>query len=228
MSAALKKIMACRFQALRIAVGAIKYFYKHILDEEAHIGNIPYPRKEEHLNAFLTGSEVKRLLDLTYNLKDRLILKIVYSAGLRRGELMNLRPEDFDWKNMQIMVRQGKGKKDRLTVLAKSLQQDYHAYMKDYAPQGYLFFGSDRSIPAYGNSGRTVSCGSCKTSRYSKESIHSYTSAFVRLTPFKSQYRYCNSAETPRHWRIQSTMKYLHLNHRFNTEPRSPMDVIYK
>ena len=80
----LKENQGLSISSMRIAVGAIKYFYRHILDQEAHIGKIPYPKKEEHLNTTLTGSEVKRLLDLTYNLKDRLILKILYSAGLRR------------------------------------------------------------------------------------------------------------------------------------------------
>jgi len=180
------------------------------------------------LNAFLTGSEIKRLFDLTYNLKDRLILKIVYSAGLRRGELMNLRPEDFDWKNMQIMVRQGKGKKDRLTVLAKSLQHDYFAYMKDYAPQGYLFFGSDRSIPAYGNMLHRIMCEAAKRAGIRKKvSIHILRHSFAsHLLSLNTDI--VTVQKLLGHTRIQSTMKYMHLNHRFNTEPRSPMDVIYK
>ncbi len=68
--------------SMRIAVGAIKYFYRHILDRAALVEKIPYPKKEKHIKVILAGKEVKQLLDLTQNLKHRLILKVLYSTGL--------------------------------------------------------------------------------------------------------------------------------------------------
>jgi len=94
----LKENYGLSVSSMRIAIGAIKYFYRHILQKETLIDKIPFPKKEQRISTILTGSEVKRLLDLTIDLKHRLILKILYSAGLRRSEVMNLRCEDFDWK----------------------------------------------------------------------------------------------------------------------------------
>jgi site-specific recombinase XerD len=224
----LKENYGLSVSSMRIAVGAIKYFYRHILNLEALIGKIPYPKIEQHINTILTGSEVKRLLDLTLNLKHRLILKILYSAGLRRSEVMNLRCEDFDWKNMQLRVRQGKGKKDRLTVLARSLKSDYIAYIKDYAPEGNLFFGCNRSTPAYGNMLHRIMCEAVQRAGITKK-VHLHT---LRHS-FASHLLSINTdivtvQKLLGHVNIKTTMIYLHLSNNTNTAPRSPMDVIYK
>jgi site-specific recombinase XerD len=224
----LKEDYGLSVSSMRIAVGAIKYFYRNILNKETLIGKIPYPKKEYHINTILTGNEVKRLFDLTDNLKDRLILKILYSSGLRRSELINLRPEDFDWINMQLRVIQGKGKKDRLTVLARSLKADYMAYVKVYAPEGNLFFGSNRSIPAYGNMLHRIMFEAVQRAGIIKKVHlhtlrHSFASHLLSLnTDIVTVQKLLG------HDHIQSTMTYLHLNHRFNTTARSPMDSIYK
>jgi len=224
----LKEHYKLSVSSMRIAVGAIKYFYRNVIDQDALIGKMPFPKKEYRINTILTGSEVKRLFDLTYNLKDRLILKIIYSAGLRRSEVINLRPEDFDWKNMQIRIRQGKGKKDRLTVLARSVQSDYLAYLKEYEPKDILFFASDRSIPAYGKMIYRIMNDAVKRAGINKDvSVHTLRHSFAsHLLSLNTDI--VTVQKLLGHERIQSTMHYLHLNHRFNTEPRSPMDVIYK
>ncbi len=66
---------------------------------------------------------------------------LLYSAGLRRSELLDLKPEEIDSKRMLIKVRQAKGNKDRLTVLSKSLLGDLRTYYKLHQPTNYLFEG---------------------------------------------------------------------------------------
>lgn len=214
--------------SMRIAVGAIKYFYRHVLDRSALVGKIPYPKKELHIKVILSGSEVKRLLDLTLNLKHRLILKVLYSAGLRRSEILSLRMEDFDWKNMQLTVRQGKGKKDRQTVLAKTLKADYLAYVKQYSPVGYFFFGRNKLAPASENMLRWLMDKAVERAGITKNVHlhtlrHSFASHLLSLnTDIVTVQKLLG------HDDIRTTMAYLHLSHRPNTAPRSPMDVIYK
>jgi integrase/recombinase XerD len=214
--------------SMRIAVGAIKYFYRHILDRAALVEKIPYPKKEKHIKVILAGKEVRRLLDLTKNLKHRLILKVLYSTGLRRSEIIALRPDDFDWKNMQLIVRQGKGKKDRYTVLAHSLRADYLDYLKKYTPTGHFFYGRNKSAPASENLLRWVMLQAVERAQITKK-VHLHT---LRHS-FASHLLSINTdivtvQKLLGHDDIRTTMDYLHLNHRPNAEPRSPMDIIYK
>jgi len=214
--------------SMRIAVGAIKYFYRHVLDRNSLVEKIPYPKKEKHIKVILSGKEVKALLDLTLNLKHRLILKILYSAGLRRSELIALSPDDFDWKNMQLTVRQGKGKKDRHTVIANSLRADYFAYVKQYAPSGYLFYGRNKSLPASENLLRWAMVQAVKRAGITKK-VHLHTLRHC----FASHLLSINTdivtvQKLLGHDDIRTTMAYLHLCHRPNSAPRSPMDIIYK
>jgi site-specific recombinase XerD len=224
----LKEVNGLSAASMRIAVGAIKYFYRYVLHQESLIGKIPYPKKEQHIKVILTGREIRQLLDLTLNLKHRLILKILYSAGLRRSEILSLRKEDFDWKNMQLTIRQGKGKKDRQTVLAKSLKADYQAYEQQYAPVGHFFFGRDKSAPASENLLRWVMGQAVKRAGITKD-VHLHT---LRHS-FASHLLSINTdivtvQKLLGHDDIRTTMAYLHLSHRPNAAPRSPMDIIYK
>jgi integrase len=213
---------------MRIAVGAIKYFFCNIIDRPALVGKIPYPKKEKHIKVILSGKEVKTLLDLTLNLKHRLIFKIIYSAGLRRGELIALRTDDFDWKNMQLTVRQGKGNKDRHTVLAQSLRVDYLAYMKQYAPTKFFFYGRDISLPASENLLRWVMEQAIKRAGITKNAhLHTLRHSFAsHLLSINTDI--VTVQKLMGHEDIRTTMEYMHLGHRPNNAPRSPMDVIYK
>ncbi len=86
--------------SMRIAVCAIKYFYRHILGMTALAEKIPYPKQEKKIRTILTGAETKALFEKTTNIKHRLLLKLTYSSGLRRGEVISIQLADFDWKNM--------------------------------------------------------------------------------------------------------------------------------
>ncbi len=82
--------------SMRIAISSIKYFYRNVIGRPSLVERIPYPKKEKHIRTILTGAEMLRLFERTGNLKHRLLLKLVYSAGLRRSEVVKVRPEDFD------------------------------------------------------------------------------------------------------------------------------------
>lgn len=214
--------------SMRIAVSSIKYFFRYILGRAALVEKIPYPKKEKHSKVILSGKEVKTLLDTTHNLKHRLIFKVLYSAGLRRGELIALRADDFDWKNMQLLVRQGKGKKDRHTILAHSLRADYMAYVKEYSPTGYFFYGRNKSLPASENLLRWALGQALKRSGITKN-IHLHTLRHCFASHLLSlNTNIVTIQKLLGHEDIRNTMEYFHLNHHTNTAPRSPMDIIYR
>lgn len=80
-------------------------------------------------------------LKVTENFKHRVILMLIYSAGLRLSEAINLKLEDIDSERMQIRIKQSKGKKDRYTLLAKKTLQELRNYFKQYRPKVWLFEG---------------------------------------------------------------------------------------
>jgi site-specific recombinase XerD len=79
------------------------------------------------------------MINTCSNIKHKCIIALLYSAGLRRNELLNLKIEDIDSKRMTIWVRQGKGRKDRQTILSKQILQDLRAYYLSSKPKLYLF-----------------------------------------------------------------------------------------
>ena len=80
-------------------------------------------------------------MEKTNNLKHRCIVGLLYSAGLRRGEVLKLKPDDIDSKRMVIKVRSGKGNKDRYTILSEKLLKDLRQYYREWRPKTYLFEG---------------------------------------------------------------------------------------
>jgi site-specific recombinase XerD len=103
---------------------------------------IERPIKEERLPEVLSKEDINRMIMATRNIKHRVIIGLLYSAGLRRSELLRLEPKDIDSERMLIRVRQGKGKKDRTTLLGKKILKELRLYYKVYRPEKYLFEGS--------------------------------------------------------------------------------------
>jgi len=94
----------------------LKFFYETTLQREWNRKNLPRLKEHKKLPAILSQKEVQSLLDATENLKHRCMLMTVYSLGLRVSEVAKLKITDIDSKNMQIFIREGKGKKDRYSL----------------------------------------------------------------------------------------------------------------
>ena len=103
--------------------------------------SIDRPFKETRLPKVLSQEEISNIINATTNIKHKCILSLLYSSGLRRQELLNLRIEDIDSKRMMIKVRQGKGHKDRYTILSQKVLDDLRIYVKEWRPKLYLFEG---------------------------------------------------------------------------------------
>ena len=123
------------------SINSIKFYYEIVLGMPNRFYEIERPRKERKLPIVLSKDEVRALIDATNNIKHRCILSLLYSAGLRRSELLNLKPKDIDSKRMLVRVNDAKGNKDRYTLLANSVLADLRTYYLEYRPQNYLFEG---------------------------------------------------------------------------------------
>ena len=129
--------------ALNQAVNAIKFYYEVVLDMPNRFYDIERPRPEQKLPKVLAKEEVMALIDKTNNIKHRCIVELLYSAGLRRSELVNLKIGDIDSKRMAIRVEGAKGNKDRYTLLSARLLADLREYFTKWRPKRYLFEGSE-------------------------------------------------------------------------------------
>ncbi len=132
---------------VNIAYSALKFFYVNTLHRDWRVDKIPRPKKEKKLPVVLSPSEVKRIFDAVGDLKHRVILMTIYSAGLRVSEVAHLKVTDIDSQRMQIRVDQGKGKKDRYTLLSETLLKDLREYWSVNRPQTWLFPGGKKGHP---------------------------------------------------------------------------------
>lgn len=126
---------------INLSINSIKFYYEVVMGMPNRFYAIDRPRKQQKLPKVLSKEEVFLIIQNTNNLKHKCIISLLYSAGLRRSELLNLKLNDIDGKRMLITVNGAKGNKDRMTVLSPTLLADLRAYFKEYRPKEYLFEG---------------------------------------------------------------------------------------
>ena len=124
----------------------IKMFYEKILQRDTGSVIPPRPRQKQ-LSIVLSQDEVYKLIDSCTNLKHRTLLLGTYSAGLRVSEVVALKPVHIERNRMMIRVEQGKGRKDRYTILSPRFLSALETYWREYRPEKYLFFGADKAKP---------------------------------------------------------------------------------
>ncbi len=137
------------WSTLNVAVSALRFFYHLTLKRprsEVDL-TIPRPRSGHRLPIALDTQEVQALFEVTTNLKHRALLMTVYSAGLRVSEVVALKPSHIDSSRQQIRVEQGKGRKDRYTLLSPRLLTELKAYWLHYLPGLWLFPGQSKNKP---------------------------------------------------------------------------------
>ncbi|MDW7659880.1 MAG: site-specific integrase [Bacillota bacterium] len=118
---------------------AIRFFFETTLNRPWNMKHIPRVKCPSKLPIALSPDQVQKIIKSTNNLKHKTMLVTCYSAGLRVGELMNLKPTDIFSDSMQIRVRNGKGAKERYTVLSKANLDLLRTYFKRYRPHEFLF-----------------------------------------------------------------------------------------
>ena len=123
------------------SINAIKFYYEKVLGESKKFYYLDRPKREKILPEVLSKQEVKLMIEKTENIKHKCLIMLIYSAGLRVSEAINIKVEDIDSKRGVIKIIQGKGKKDRISLLSKELLINLREYYKLYRPKKYLFNG---------------------------------------------------------------------------------------
>lgn len=125
-------------------VSAIKLYFATIQEKKIEIEKIHRPKREKLLPNVLSKEEIKSILEAHSNIKHKAMLSLIYSCGLRRSELLHLKTTDIDSKRNIVIIRQAKGKKDRITPLSPKILALLREYYSIYKPIHFLFEGSQK------------------------------------------------------------------------------------
>ncbi len=120
-------------------LNALKFYYEKVLMRETFFFEIPRPKKNSALPKVLSTKEIKRLFEVTSNLKHLMILKMGYGLGLRVSEITNLKIANIDSNRMIVHIQGAKGKKDRYVPLPFTILDELRIYYKQFKPKVYLF-----------------------------------------------------------------------------------------
>lgn len=123
---------------INIAHTALRFYFENILHRSFFV-NVPRAKKAKKLPIILSKQELNRMIQVTDNLKHKLMIQILYSSGLRVSELSNLQISDIDLSRKILTVKDGKGRKDRITIITQTVIANISKYLSTYKPAVYLF-----------------------------------------------------------------------------------------
>lgn len=128
-------------------VNAIKLFFVTILKTKIDVDKIHRPKRAKVLPNVLSKEEVKLILNAHSNIKHKMMLSLIYSCGLRCGELLALEPVHIDSKRNLVLLKNAKGKKDRIAPLSPKILEMLREYYIAFKPTKYLFEGQISGQP---------------------------------------------------------------------------------
>jgi integrase/recombinase XerD len=208
------------------AYSAMKFFYETTLGRVWNATRIPRSKLRKKLPVVLSMQEVQSLLDCVENLKHRAILTTIYSGGLRLGEAIKLKPSDIDAERMTILVRQGKGNKDRYTVLGEKTLELLRRYYKAYRPTEWLFPSKDPAQPLSGSSVQRVFKKALhKAGIRKKASVHTLRHSFATHL-LESGTDLYHIQHLLGHTTAKTTSVYLHITGKDLAKVKSPIDLL--
>ena len=204
----------CSPGTVNINSSAIRFFFAVTLNRTLNYLQIPRMKKSKTLPVILSREEVNTLISHCNNTKHKALLLLAYGSGLRVSEIISLKVNDIDSKNMRVFVYEGKGKKDRYTLLSESTIYTLRDYWRKYrpkSPEGWLFPGSKNvGHITCTNVSFALDTALNKASIDKSVSIHTLRHCFATHL-LEDGYSLLQIKELLGHYSIQSTTIYLHL-----------------
>lgn len=218
-----KKQKGYGYSSMKQMVASLRFLYIEVLKKEIDFDFNIGMKKPSRIPVVLSVQEVERFLKSFNNLKHKAIFTLLYSAGLRIGELLNLKIRDIDSDRMQIRIHQGKGQKDRYSLLSPKVLLLLREYVSDFKPKDYLFEGQ---------SGGKYSASSIQTLMRKHKKICNITK---KATPHTLRHSFAthlldNGTDTRfiqellGHKHISTTQMYTHVSSRSLNDVKSPIE----
>jgi site-specific recombinase XerD len=214
------------WRTIKIYVAGLRWYYQHIAEDVRLAQQIPYPKEKPSLPQVLSREELTLIFDSCLNAKHRVMFRLLYSSGLRRGEILRLKVTDLMTKDgkCQLRINQGKGGKDRFTVLSKKVLTELREYYLGYRPKVFLFNGRLKGTPMSAGGLRHALNAAIKRAGIQKEvNLHILRHCFAShaleegINLKTLQYLMGHSS-------VQTTMVYLHISEVPLTRAFSPLD----
>jgi site-specific recombinase XerD len=211
--------------SMNLAISALKFFYHETLKKNIVLEQ-RRPRHEKRLPAILSGAEINRLLDLEKNPKHRLLLMLTYSSGLRVSEVVALKKEHIDTGRKTVLIRAGKGRKDRYTLLSERAAKFVEEYCGIYNIEGWLFPGIPARRHLSVRSAQNIFDKALDAAGIAKDvSIHNLRHTFAtHLLESGTDIKYIQ--ELLGHASLKTTQRYAHVARRHVLRIQSPLDAL--
>jgi site-specific recombinase XerD len=214
------------WSSCNIVFQGLKFFYRVTLKRSATQFDIPRARQPQKLPQILSREEVAALIGSTVNLRHRTILMTAYGAGLRLNEICHLRLTDIDSNRMTIRVEQGKGAKDRYTLLSPRLLKELRRYWVAHRPKEWLFTARDATRPIGEHTlHRIYHAAKARAGVVKEGGIHSLRHAFATHL-LEAGVDIHTIQRLMGHGHIGTTMRYLHLARKHLAKTPSPLELL--
>jgi integrase/recombinase XerD len=208
-----------------VAISGMKFFYHQILGWDEHKLFLPPRKGSWRLPEVLSPKEVERLLCANGRLRDRCLLMTAYATGVRVSELGRLKVSDIDSERMTVRVEQGKGKKDRYTILSERLLEELRTYWKVHRSKSWLFPNAKGGPLSIDYAQRIYNLAKLKAGIHKGKGIHTLRHCFathlleagVDLVTIKTLLG---------HNSLQSTQRYLQIRQHKLVCTGSPLDLL--
>jgi integrase/recombinase XerD len=205
-------------------VSSLKLFFREIVQSAIEIEKLERPRREHKLPNVLSKEEIKRLLEAHANIKHKTMLSLIYACGLRRSELLNIKPTDIDRQRHMLTIRNAKGRKDRVVPISDKTIMMLEDYFKSYRPKIWLFEGQAEGTSYNEQSLQSVFKQALEKARLKKPATlhwlrHSYA---THLLEAGTDLRYIQ--ELLGHKSSRTTEIYTHVSSNSLQKIKSPFD----
>ena len=221
----LKNDKALAPDTLRTYVGRFKFFYNTVLGNDPPL-KLSFKKRRRKLPVVLSHEEAWRLVNAPKNLKHRVMLMTAYSGGFRAGEVLHLKVEHINSKRMLIMVEDGKGGKDRYTLLSERLLAELRIYYKKYQPKTSLFPAPKQDKPlSYETLRQAFEKARKKAGVKKGPCLHCLRHSFATHL-LEAGYDIRKIQVLLGHRSLTTTMIYLHVSRKIFSNIKSPLDLI--
>ena len=214
------------YSTCNVAISAFKLFYNDILGQGEIRLKIPLRKTTKRLPEVLSMKEIERVLQVEMNPKHRTLLMTTYAAGLRVSEVTRLKIKDIESQRNLIRVDQGKGKKDRYTVLSPRLLEELRSHYARFRPQEFLFYGADIEKPLSRSAAQQIYYKAKKKAGITKGGgIHCLRHCFAtHMLEAGMDIRTLQIILG--HASLSSTAMYLHITMKHLGKTQSPFDLL--
>jgi integrase/recombinase XerD len=218
-----KKVSWSQFNQI---VVALRWFFGVTLQRPDAVPAVSFGHRPRRLPVILAADEVLGLLEAARPGRDRVLLQTTYACGLRVEELLHLRVADIDSARMFVIVRQGKGRKDRLVPLSQRLLTELRAYWRVYQPRTWLFPGVSSNRPLHAGTVQRMMQRTRRSAGIDKPAtLHTLRHSFATHL-HEAGVDLVTLQKLLGHQSIESTLLYLHLSQRHLQKTPCLLDLI--